>query len=202
MTIFSVPENLAFENYEALKAGLDAWLDRSDLAGASGTMIALCEARLRRELEALFDELSVTVDVTAGLGELPPEFGTATRVSYDGRWLPQWSRAMATEAAAGPRPTAYTIERNSIRLWPECTVQVAVLYYPRFPQLSETNPSNSILARHPDVYFFGSLMFAEGYLANDARAAMFKALWDEAIAEVKAYLLRQKYAGPLVPKLP
>jgi hypothetical protein len=98
-------------------------------------------------------------------------------------------------------PLAYTIEAGNLRLWPSGDFTVSILYQPTLPQLSEASPTNTLLDKHPDLYFFGALMFATGYLANDERAAMFKALWDEAIESAKQYFTRQRFGGPLVPRV-
>jgi hypothetical protein len=45
------------------------------------------------------------------------------------------------------------------------------------------------------------MLFAEGYVANDSRAALFKGLWDETLASVQNYFTRQKFGGPLVPRV-
>ena len=50
MPVFDVPANYAFDTYDELAAAINDWLDRSDLTGTAQQMIALCEARLRREL--------------------------------------------------------------------------------------------------------------------------------------------------------
>lgn len=201
MPAFSVPANLAFDNYDELIAGLNDWLDRSDLTGAAPVMIALCEARLRRELAPFFNETTATIAVTAGAGAFPEDFGTITAVSYDGTGLPQVSAFAALDIPAGTTPQAYTVEASGIRVWPSGDYSVTMLYKPTLPQLTETTPTNTLLSAHPDLYFFGSMLFAEGYVANDNRAGTFKALWDEAIASAKVYLTRQGFGGPMIPRL-
>jgi hypothetical protein len=201
MPAFDVPANLAFDNYGELIAGINDWLDRSDLTGSAPTMIALAEARLRRELAPFFVETSATVTVTAGVGAFPDDFGTITLVSCDGQGLTQVSPFAALDIPASTVASAYTVEASGIRVWPAGDFTVTLLYKPTLPQLTETTPTNNLLSAHPDLYFFGAMMFAEGYVANDPRASLFKGLWDEAIAEAKVYLTRQSFGGPMVPRL-
>lgn len=201
MPAFLVPANLAFDNYTDLVAAITDWMNRSDLSGAAQSMVALCESRLRRELSPLLLETSASVVVTSGLGDLPSDYSMALRVINGTKILPQFATRAAPVAFTSGDPIGYTIEAGKIRLWPSANVTITLLYQPKLAQLSAANQTTVILQEHPDVYFYGAMLFAEGYVANDSRAATFKALWDEAIAEIKAYLIRQRHAGPLVPKL-
>jgi hypothetical protein len=203
MTLFAVPENLAFDNYNDLVSAIGDWMDRSDLTGSAQTMIALAESRMRRALNPYWLEKSSSRTITEGVGSIPNDFGTLIAVRYaDLRTLPQYSVEQALQIIpSGTEPYGFTIEGNALRLWPPSDCTVTLVYRPMLDQLSESNPSNQLLAEHPDVYFFGAMMFAEGYLANDSRAALFKSLFDEALGEVKRYLARQSFAGPLVPRL-
>lgn len=199
MTAFSVPANLAFDDYTDLTEAIADWMDRSDLTGSIQAMIALAEARMRRELTPVLTEVTAALTVVEGVAALPDDFSTLSRVHYDDKPLPQLS--VSGGAATGSRPLAYTIEAGSIRVWPSCDCTILALYQPRLPQLSEAEPTNTILDQHPDLYFFGAMLFAEGYVANDSRAALFKGLFDEALESAKAYYTRVRFAGPLVPRV-
>lgn len=201
MTAFNVPANVAFDSYGELVDAINDWLDRADLTGVAGQMIALAEAKMRRELNSVFDEKSVTISVVNGRGALPVDYSTPVRLVYDERVLPNLSRTDAPNLLTGPKPLGYTIESQQVRLWPVNDALVELFYAPTIPQLTEGNPSNDLLDRQPDLYFFGAMMFAEGYLANDNRALLFKNLFDEALADVKRYYRKQRYGGPLVPNL-
>lgn len=201
MPAFVVPANYAFETYDDLVAAINDWLDRSDLTGVAGQMIALAEARIRRGVAGYFDEAATSIACTAGVGTLPADFGMARSVVYNGRVLPQYSFSVGSGIPEGSIPQAWSIEAGNLHLWPETSATVTLLYQPSLVALTETTQTNSILDRHPDLYFYGSLMFANGYLANDERAGTFKSLFDEALAEVREYLNRQRFGAPLVPRL-
>ena len=201
MTAFLVPANAAFDTYSDLVAAINDWLDRNDMDTVAPQLVALAESRLRRELAGLLDEKTVSITAVSGVGSLPSDYSRPIRVLYDGDVLPNLSRTDAPNIADATTPTGYTFERGVLRLWPACDVTVDMLYSPTIPQLTSANPTNELLDRQPDLYFFGSLMFAEGYLANDNRAVLFKNLFDEALAEVKIYYMKQRHAGPLVPNI-
>lgn len=201
MPAFAVPENTAFNDYPSLVAALNEWLDRDDLTGSAPTMIALAESRMRRLLDPYWNETTADIAAPEGTGVLPTDFGTPNRVIYSNRTLPQLGNAAGVSIPDNSEPYAYTLEANILRLWPSCSVTVTLLYQPTIAGISESSPYNALISKHPDLYFYGAMLFAEGYLANDERAARFKALWDEAIGEVKAYLTRQKFSGPLAPRV-
>lgn len=189
---FSVPENLAFESYGELITVINDWMDRSDLTGSAPSMIALCEARLRRELSPLVFEESTSVTVTSGSGALPSDFDAMRAVFYDTTPLDEVAPEIGRQLPEGSTPQAYSLEANALRIWPNWSGTVTLLYQAKLTSLSEGNPTNQVLLQHPDVYFFGAMMFAEGYLANDSRAALFKAMWDEAIESLKQFYSRQR----------
>lgn len=192
MTAFFVPGNYAFDTYDELVAALNDWLDRSDLDGVAQQMVALCEARLRRELQPFMLETSEDVEVTDGEGDLPSDYDITRLVTYDGGELQQVSPAYGRKFPDGEAPRGFSLEAGKIKVWPTGDYTVTVLYHPKLVSLSSDVQTNWLLDNHPDLYFFGSMLFAEGYLANDERAQTFKNLWDEAIAEVKRFLGRQR----------
>ena len=201
-TVFDVRASYALDEYADLVAAINDWLDRDDIEGAAQQMIALAEARMRRELAPYFSETTDAVTTSGGIGPFPSDFGTLIRVVYGTRTLPQLSAAAALNMPTDySEPYGYTIEAGAIRLWPALDTSITVLYQQQLASLSEATPTNALLTAHPDLYFYGSLMFAHGYEANDERAGLFKGLWDEALASAKAYLMRQRFAGPLVPRV-
>ena len=203
MTTFTVPANLAFDSYASLSSAIADWLDRSDLAGVVPQLIALAEAEFSTELEPLLSE--VTVNLTAdvnGVVVLPADYGTLSVVRYGTRRnLPQVTAARALDVPKGTVPYAYSLEADVLRIWPSCAVTVTLIYQPKLPQLSTSQPTNFLLDTYPHIYFYGAMMFAEGYLANDARAVGFENRFRAAIERVRQFLIKQRYAGPLVPRL-
>ena len=61
--------------------------------------------------------------------------------------------------------------------------------------LSNSNVSNIILTRHPDVYLYGSLAAASVYLLDDAKTSTYEQLFNRAIDEIKKEEERGKHAG-------
>lgn len=193
----------ALDTYTTLVAAINDWLDRSDLTGVAPDMIALAESRLRRDLVPYFTQTSTLLTTAAtGLIALPTDFGTAVRVIYSKYTLPNIAAAGGvTIDTSLTTPAAYSIEQAKLRLWPAVAVDITLLYQPTLPALTSAAPTNTLLTRHPDLYFFGAMTFANGYVANDSRAASFNALWDRAIADAQRYFTRQQFGGEMTPRV-
>lgn len=204
MPAFAVPDNLAFDSYGDLVTAIKDWMNRNDLSGSVQAMIALAESRMRRKLDPVFTETTTTLTTVDGVIALPTDCGSVNRVVYNYYNIPRWSgydTAAIADENFSTDPFAYTVEANALRIWPPVSVALTVYYQPVLASLSESAPTNPILSKFPDLYFFGAMMFAEGYVANDERSASFKALFDEALMEVSEYLAKQRYTGRLVPKI-
>lgn len=202
MPAFSVPDNLAFDSYGELVTAIADWMNRSDLSGSVQAMIALAEARMRRELHPLLMETSTTVTAVNGVAAIPSDCDVIRFIAYSGGELQEVSMTHGRQFPDGDEPRAFTLESNGIALWPASDVSVTVTYQPKLTSLSEASPTNWLLSEHPDAYFFGAMLFAEGYVANDQRAATFKALWDEAIEGIKFFLQRQRRTNIRMPSPP
>lgn len=67
---------------------------------------------------------------------------------------------------------------------PTYTGQLTLLYRQTIPPLSDDNPENWLLAQHPDLYLYATLLETAPFLRDDARLAMWKAMLDEAVSGV------------------
>ena len=95
---------------------------------------------------------------------LPADFGEL-RLATSGGVILTYVTPMQLPDGGGP-PAHYTIIGNEMRLGPSpsggCTVEI--VYQSGVPPLSDSNPSNWLLAAHPDCYLFGSLVEAESFI--------------------------------------
>ncbi len=200
MPAFDIPANLAFDTFDKLVSGINDWLDRDDLTGpVPQQMIALAEAEIRRRLQPYFTEKSTSIAVTNGYGELPSDYGILRRVSLGGWPLSQVSAFTVEDG--GCIPVGYSIEDKGLRIWPQGDYVVAVLYQPFLPALSSTTQSTDLLQQHPDLYFYGALVLSGAYLSDENAKSTYGTLFNAAMASAQEYLMRQRYAGPLVPRL-
>ena len=95
------------------------------------------------------------------------------------------------------QPRAYAISGASLLIGPtpDSGYTITLGYKQAIPSLSDTNPTNWLLAKHPDLYVAASLAMAEFRGWNDTRLPMLKAWYDELVEEVNAAGRRARHAG-------
>lgn len=185
---------MAITSYDELKAAVANWLDRDDLSSRLDEFIALCEADLNRKLRVKEMVSSSTVNTVAGTStiSLPTGFLSFKSSPYLST-NPVVKLDLATEdylngtylADTSGKPLAFDIQGTSIKLYPtpDAVYTVNIKYNKRIASLSSENTSNSILSSYPDIYLYGCLVAAHGYLDNDIRMPQWKSLYDTFIAE-------------------
>lgn len=94
------------------------------------------------------------------------------------------------------QPTGFSLTGSNFRFSPapDATYTATLVYYKAIPALA-SNSTNWLLTAHPDCYLFGSLLFASGYIQDDQRVAGIKALYDQAIAEIKGSDNKSRWGG-------
>ena len=80
---------------------------------------------------------------------------------------------------------------------PDGSYTLRMEYYQKIPALSDSNTSNWLLEKHPDVYLHSALFYANKFLRDPEGMAIAKADLDEALAEISR---ADQNAG--VPKTP
>lgn len=182
------------------------YLDRDDLTTRSTTFIQLAEKRLNRLLED--PDMEVTSTATAassGLTALPTDFGEMVSVSTGDGALRAMGAAefAALSQASGGRSRYFVIQDGGIGFYPARPgTGITMVYRRSLPPLTDANPLNWLLTRAPDIYLYGALLQASVFLVEDDRVAMWKAAFDEAIAELKLDGARRKWgAGPIAARV-
>lgn len=188
-------------NRTGLIDALGDWLDRDDLDTKADTFIALTEARLNRLLED--PDMEVSTTLTGDGASLPADFGSMVSIgTADGYPLAQ----MGNQEYAAIRPISgvsryYTIKAGKVYYVPG-SANPTLIYRRRIPALTSSNTTNWLLDRAPDAYLYGCLVQAFGWDQDDDRVGGWKAMFDEAINELRIDGLRRKWgAGPIAPRI-
>ncbi len=63
------------------------------------------------------------------------------------------------------------------------------------PDLSDSNTTNTILTRHPDLYLYGALSAASVYLMDDQKTQMYDSLFTRSMEELKREEEKGQHAG-------
>lgn len=196
---------MSIATYAELVAAVGDWLDRADLASRVPTFIQMAEARLNRLLADPEMDVTTTTTASSNATALPSDFAEMISVSVGhGKLQSIGPVEFATyNTSITGTPTRYAVIDNAIHFAPANASAVITMVYRRgIPALGVTLPTNWLLARAPDVYLYGALVQASGFLSEDDRIGMWKAAFDEAIAELRQDGERRKWgAGTLAPRI-
>lgn len=197
---------MSITTYDELRAGIAGWLARDDLGGVVPDFIALAEARINRLIRTRDMETRATASTIAGDAylALPESFGGVRAVkltSTDPATPLQFATPTQIDqmwaGSQSGRPRLYAIVGDSFRLapTPDAAYTIAISYNKKVPALSASNPTNWLLAGHPDLYLYGALVAAEGYLGNDARLPAWKAQFEAALTELENQDAMDRWSG-------
>lgn len=191
--------------YSDLVTALEGYLNRADYTPQIPTFITLTEARLNRLLDDPEMEQRATITGTAQYTALPSDFKRIIGVTTGGVPLQQVSGSTITslnQSYTGT-PRQYAIVDGAITFAPISSANtISILYVRRIPPLSDSEPTNWLIELAPDLYLYGALLQAHIYGWNDERVPGFKALFDEAVEEMKADAANRRWgSAPIAPRL-
>lgn len=190
---------MSITTYNTLQDAVGTELRRTDYSstGSKATIteekIALVEARLNRILRTLDMEQRATASISTEYAALPSNFGGIKRLKLNTSPptdLPYVSPDNLTgywTSTQTGQPQVFTIIGGEFQFAPapDTTYTAEIIYWKGVTALSDSNTTNWVLTSHPDIYFYGTLLHLTARLVNDPRIPLWKAGWDEAIAELK-----------------
>ena len=191
-------------NHSELKAAITSWAHRSDVAAQVDTFIDLAEAEFNNRLRTVDQETVADLQCTARYTPLPADFAEMRAVEYNGAVLrnlayvtPDYMAAWRQYEPAG-EPKAYSIRGTDLELIPTPDdVTVTLTYWATIPALSDANPTNWLLAAHPNLYLLETLRQLSLYIKDDNGVARYanqlQGYWD---ALNKADQ-RKRHPGPM-----
>lgn len=185
---------MALTSYSELKSSIADWLNRGDLTAVIPDFISLAEAQMERKLptQKMVKRANATIDtpfsaipsdllsvkslvLTSTAPVQPLVFLTedeldAKKYTYRSTGKPLYFALVGNQIEVLPAPdTGYTAE---------------VTYVATLAKLSDSNTSNWVLARHPDVYLYGSLLQAAPYLRDDERVGLWSSQYQAAMEDM------------------
>lgn len=191
---------MALANYTDLKAAVAAWLARSDLTSQIPDFVTLCEAKLNRLLRCRQMEQRSTATATEYM-ELPTGFLELRNIQLNetpkvplSLMAPEYGDLVYSGATG--KPLYYAILANQLQLIPapDGTYTVEVDYYEVIPPLA-SNATNWLLTAAPDIYLYGSLLEASGYLQDDPRVPAWNAAYTQVLQQLQSADRRAKWSG-------
>jgi len=182
---------MPIQTYTDLQIAIASWLARGDLSANIPDFITIFEAVANRRLRVRQMEALATLTPSAGVAALPSDYLTWRRVMWTGsvnRELeyvhPSYLHALYPTAPAGP-PRLFTIEGATLTVAPSDNSPLALDHFQKVPALSNANPSNWLLAAWPDIYLFGALAEAHGFVKDADSLALWAGRRNELFDEIE-----------------
>lgn len=178
---------MAFTDYTDLLIGVSDYTGRNDVTHLFGRFIKIAEARLNRRLRVgdMEAETQITTDANGEVA-LPADYLEMREVkNSSGRVLKSNSLNALTRAYGnrGGSADAYAIVGTTFHVKPKGAATFDITYYQDIPNL-ETNSTNWLLTRAPDVYLYAAAMEVARWAGDAERFQAAQQLYDEATAQL------------------
>ncbi len=183
---------MAITTYAQLQTAVQTWLDRTDISASVPDLITLFEAAAQRNLRVRDMVATSSFTTSGGSATLPSDMLQVISVRRMGSPVTtlspledeEFNRLYGTLSAG--TPSSYMISGSTIYIAPvDDTTTMKLNYYQLIPVLSNTNTSNWLLTKYPDLYLFGALTEAELFAADGTSAAVWKNRRDEIMNEIQ-----------------
>ena len=181
---------MSITTYDELKSSIADFLNRDDLTSVIPTFISLTEADINRKIRHWRMENRATAEVDSRYSAIPADFLEPIRLHLEGNHAPlesissyQMQELRQSSLDTAGRPQYYCLTQGEIELYPtpNQAENLEMYYYAKLPALTASVSTNAILEYHPDIYLYGSLTHTAPYLGEDARAATWARLYQNAV---------------------
>jgi hypothetical protein len=187
--------------YDSLTSTVLQYLERSDPAvvAAIPTFITLCEFEIAQNIKTLGQMEVVDSTMQVGNPVIPKPARwrktTSMTLSNNGVKQPIFVRKLeylnnyAQSVTSTDTPLYYAdydAEHWFVAPTPDQAYAFEALCYTRLEPLSSSHQTNWLTQNAPNAMLFGTLKQTAPFLKNDARMAVWKSMFDEALAALKA----------------
>jgi hypothetical protein len=199
---------VAITTYAELQTATANWLDRTDLTSRILEFIELAEANFNRVIrQPDMVEKDDSFSISGRYTTLPTDTLEIVRIVLDltpvivlEYLTPEEISQRRIVMTATGKPYYFTTVGGStsqleVLPSPDSTYTSSIVYYTRIAALSDSATSNWLLAAHPDIYLFGTLVEAEPYLKNDERMPMWTARLDRALNDLRLQGQRERHTA-------
>ena len=196
---------MAISNYSELTTAVANWLDRDDLTLRIPEFIALAEAKFNRTLRLRSMEAKYTANTVAGQRNLALPTGYIQMRNFQVNTNPLTTLSYVTPeiydrlwgGSTSGTPKFYTILANEIAFGPipATVMEVEMLFYKNFENLSGSTTTNWLITNAPDAYLYGAMMQAEPFIMNDERVALWGASLNKAVQELQEQDNKDRHSG-------
>jgi hypothetical protein len=195
-------------NYTTLVSTVADYLNRQDLSAQIPTFIQLAEADMNSRLRCREMIVRATTTNDDEYVRLPLDFLEGINLQIVGGKSPlryiTLDEADIVNARQGYNaPTFYSLMNGAIELVPPpatgVDVEIEMVYYGKITALSESNQTNWLLLKAPDVYLYGALVHAAPFLMDDQRISVFGSFYSQRVEALNDESQKSLHSGsPLV----
>ena len=187
--------------YTELQSEIASWMARGDLTAQIPTFIRLCESELNRVLRVRQMEQRSTAITSSEYLALPDgylelrdiQLNTTPRVHLE---AVSPSYADQHFSASTGRPLHYCLIGNEIQLVPapDAEYELEIDYFEVIPPLAD-NETNWLLDTAPDVYLYGSLLRASGYIQDANILNAWRQAYMDVMQQLQGVDEKQRWSG-------
>ena len=196
---------MAIGTYAELQTAVANWLDRDDLTDRIPEFITLAESRFNRLLRLRSMEAKYTANTVASQRNLALPTSYIQMRNFQVNTSPLTTLSYVTPeiydrlwgGSTLGTPKFYTILANEVSFGPipASVMEVEMLFYKKFTNLSTSATTNSLLTDSPDLYLYGAMMEAEPFIMNDERVALWATSLSKAIQELQEQDNKDRHSG-------
>ena len=164
---------MALANYTDLTTAITAWVDaRTDVSTVEADLVALAEGHFNLELRCRQMLAQTDLTPTSGAVTLPSDFVGVARVIEKASprrvldFTPLVTAESQYDTTATGRSNGYTIIGSTLQTIPSTSNDIELTYYQSIPSL-ETNTTNWLMTKYPNLYLEACQMEAYRYLKMD-----------------------------------
>jgi len=196
---------MAISNYTELQTAVANWLDRDDLTARIPEFIALAEARFNRVLRIRSMEAKYTANTVAGQRNLALPASYIQMRNFQVNSNPLTTLSYVTPeiydrlwgGSTSGTPKFYTILANEVSFGPipATVMEVEMLFYKKFENLSGSVATNWLITNAPDIYLYGSMLEAEPFIMNDERVQLWAAALERGVSDLQEQDNKDRHSG-------
>lgn len=193
-------------NYSTLQSAIADYLNRADLTSQIQTFIQFVEADLNTRLRCREMIVRATTTNDDEFVKLPLDFLEALNLQIVGgtsplRYITLDEADIINKEQLFTQVAAYSLMNGAIELVPPPSddVEIEMVYYGKIPALTDSNTTNWLLTKAPDVYLYGALVHAAPFLMDDQRIPVFGNIYLKRVEELNQEAQKSLHSGsPLI----
>ena len=207
MAVFANPTSI--KDYQSLCNAVADELNRYDMVSSIPIFTQLATKRIERDLSrakhqymikraaTVFFDLMTSLPCDYIAAHQLMETDTSVLVDYIGpneskEWL-SGRYPIPARTSSNANIAYYTIIGDQLRIFPYDELgykkvnnpHLDFWYYAQIPELNNDNPTNWVLTRYPDLYFYGTLAHTAPYLKADERLQMWDSIYSRLMADIE-----------------